>query len=381
MSDLADDSVGAVGFTSMSAISETTFPGGHSHIGVLTAPVLDAHRVGITFQPFDTVKEAWLGLTRFSPRATLYHSAEWVETLRRTYGFRFRVAMLEHRGVAQAGIIFARVHRPLSQWWVALPFSDTCPPLALDPEAEAELLTDLHRVCGNRRFEIRGMTAPERWQNAECFLSWELDISEPPSKLYARLESNFRRNLAKARKAGVAVEHGNSPELIERFYQLHARSRRRLGLPCQSSRFFRIVSQVFRNNIDVWLASHGGRDVGAVFLIAHGDALFYKWSARDGNESSGAVHLLAWSLVEHWAGKYRRLDLGRTDARNVGLNRFKSGIGGRSNQLPYAFFPGARTNPSSEILSGRHRLLADIWRRLPAPVCRAIERFAYQYLS
>jgi hypothetical protein len=365
----------------MNAISGTTFPSEHGHLGVLTAPLLQTRREKITFKPLDQVQDSWLQLTRSSPRATLYHSPQWIETLRRTYGFRFQAAMLDHRGVAEAGVVFARVRRPLSQWWVALPFSDACPPLALSPDAEAELLTDLPRVGGSTRFEIRGAAASQRWTSADCFLSWELDISGSPLKLYAGLQANFRRNLAKARKAEIAVAHGNSPEFIDRFYQLHTHSRRRLGLPCQSLRFFRIVSEVFGYNVDVWLASHRGRDVGSIFLIGNGDALFYKWSARDPSEASGAVHLLTWSLVEHWAGKYRRLDLGRTDARNAGLNRFKSGLGGHSSALPYAFFPAAPHSLSSEILSGRHRLLADIWKRLPAPVCRTVERFAYQYLS
>jgi hypothetical protein len=264
---------------------------------------------------------------------------------------------------------------------VALPFSDACPPLAIDPVAQANLLGNLQQHCVNERFEIRGITAPPKWQSADYFLSWDLDISGSGPQLYRSLESNFRRNLVKARKSGITIEHGNAPELVDRFYRLHTVARRRLGLPCQSLRFFRILRRVFGEDIDVWLASRQGCDVGAIFLIGEGDRLYFKWSARASNETSGAVHLLAWSLVEHGAGKFYRLDLGRTDVRNEGLNRFKHGLGGHSSVLPYAFFPVAPHNLSSEVLSGRRRILADIWRRLPGPVCRGIERFAYQYLS
>jgi hypothetical protein len=348
---------------------------------MLSQPLSSSARVSISFEPLEDVHRKWRSLTQSSPLANLYHSERWIEALRLTYGFRFQAAIAEHDGMADAGILFARVRRPLTSWWVALPFSDACPPLTVVPGAEAALLSELQRDCISERFEIRGVIAPPEWQSADYFLSWELDISGSVAKLYRSLESNFRRNVAKARKSGITIQHGNSPDLIDRFYRLHTGARRRLGLPCQSLRFFRILRRVFGDNVDVWLASRQGHDAGAIFLIGEGDRLYFKWSARAPDETSGAVHLLAWSLVENWAGRYWRLDLGRTDARNEGLNRFKHGLGGQSSVLPYAFFPVAPHNLSSEVLSGRRRILADIWRRLPGPVCRGIERFAYQYLS
>jgi Acetyltransferase (GNAT) domain len=336
----------------------------------------------IAFEPLENVRDQWHALTRASAHATLYHSGPWIESLHLTYGFPFRALLVERQGVVEAGVLFAQVRRPLARWWVALPFSDTCPPLSLDAEADAHLLVRLPKHFDNDRFEIRGMAAPAKWESADHFLSWELDISDSSPALYRSLETNFRRNLAKARKCSIAVEHGNSPEILDRFYRLHQRSRWRFGLPCQPARFFHILRQRFGDGVDVWLASHHSHDLAAVFLLAHGDTLHYKWSARHANETSGAGHLLTWSLVEHWAGRFQRLDLGRSDIRNLGLNRFKHGLGGRPSALPYAFFPSAPTNPSSsEVLSTKRRVMTGIWRLLPPPLCRGIERFAYRYLS
>ena len=368
-------------------VNRTCYSGVNGHFleqrrdPVLSQPSPCSKSPIITFEPLEHVQEQWRALTSLSPQATLYHSERWIEALRLTYGFRFRAAIVERGGIADAGVLFARVRRPFTRWWVSLPFSDACPPLALEAAANADLLSRLGACFGNDRFEIRGITAPPEWQSAEHFLSWELDLSGSAPGLYRALETNFRRNVAKARKSGAKIEHGSSPEMVDRFYRLHQQSRRRLGLPCQPLRFFQIVRQVFGDSIDVWLASYQEHDTAAVFLLGQGDTLYYKWSARDSNESWGAGHLLTWSLAEHWAGKFRRLDLGRSDIRNFGLNRFKHGLGGRSNALPYAFFPIAPHNLSSEVLSPKRRILADIWRRLPEPICRGIERFAYQYLS
>jgi hypothetical protein len=334
------------------------------------------------FEPLDNVYEQWRALMRSSQQATLYHSEPWIESLRLTYGFPFRAAIVERSGEARAGVLFARVRRPLARWWVALPFSDSCPPLTSYPDADAELFACLAAYFGHERFEIRGIATRPQWQGADHFLSWELNVSASAPELYRSLETNFRRNISKAQKSGITIEHGNTPQIVARFYRLHQRSRRRLGLPCQPLRFFHVLRQCFDKGVDVWLASHNGSDTAAVFLLGHGDTLHFKWSARDSRESSGASHLLTWSLVEHWAGKFRRLDLGRSDVRNFGLNRFKHGLGGRSAILPYVFFPVAPHHPSSsEVLSTKRWIMTTVWRLLPAPLCRGIERFGYRYLS
>jgi hypothetical protein len=349
---------------------------------MLTPSLGNSRSLNLKFAPLQDAHEQWRTLRRLSPQATLYHSEPWVDALRLTYGFEVRAAMLERSGVARAGVLLARVRRPFARWWVALPFSDACPPLSLEQDAGADLLTQLCEGFANERFEVRGTTAPRCWQSADHFLSWELEMSGSLPRLYRALETNFRRNVAKARKTGITIEHGNSPEIVGRFYQLHQRSRRRLGLPCQPLYFFHVLRQRFGESVDVWLASHQGHDIAAVFLLGDGDTLHYKWSARYSTESSGAGHLLTWSLVEHWVGKCQRLDLGRSDIRNVGLNRFKHGLGGRPTPLPYAFFPAAPHNPSSsEVLSTKRRILTEVWKLLPAPLCRGIERFGYRYLS
>ncbi|HJU11643.1 MAG TPA: GNAT family N-acetyltransferase [Candidatus Binataceae bacterium] len=336
----------------------------------------------IKFEPLENARDQWRALVGTSAQVTLYHSEPWIEALRLTYGFSFRAAIIEHKGVPHAGVLFARVRRPFARWWVALPFSDACPPLTVEPAASPDLFARLPEFFGHDRFEIRGICPPSQWQGADHFLSWDLDVSGSAPGLYRGLETNFRRNLTKALKSRIKIEHGNSIEMVTRFFRLHQQSRRRLGLPCQPWRFFYALRQCFADSFDVWLASHQGQDIAAVFLLAHRETLHYKWSARASNETSGAGHLLTWSLVEEAAGRFQLLDLGRSDIRNSGLNRFKHGLGGRSSVLPYAFFPVAPHNPSSsEVLSTRRRIMTDVWKLVPSPLCRGIERFAYRYLS
>jgi len=129
------------------------------------------------FEPFEKIHEQWRTLTRGSPHTTLYHSERWIEVLQLTYGFAFHAALLQHHGKVHAGALFARVWRPFARGWVALPFSDSCPPLPLERTVDAELFGDLRELIGNDRFEMRGVTAPPLWQEVDNFLLWELDLS------------------------------------------------------------------------------------------------------------------------------------------------------------------------------------------------------------
>jgi hypothetical protein len=335
----------------------------------------------ITFEPLGSVQERWFWMLRTCQDRSLYHSERWLTLLRTVYGFSFRVAMLERNSAIAAAIIFARVRRPFTAWWVSLPFSDNCPPLAPQPGSQTLLLAELLRRYPHERFEIRGVRTPPPWRSVECFLTWSVDLSLGASSLYRLLASNFRRNIAKAQKSGVSVEHGNSSTLIARFHKLHWEGRHRLGLPCQPLRFFLTAREVFGSDVDIWLASHHGRDLATIFTIGDGEKLYYKWAARDVGDVNGAGHLLYWSIIEQCAGRFSVFELGRTDQRNAGLNRFKHESGGRRRPLPYAFFPYAPENPSSEILDEKKRLAAAIWRRLPGSLCKMIERYGYVYMS
>jgi Acetyltransferase (GNAT) domain len=110
-------------------------------------------------------------------------------------------------------------------------------------------------------------------------------------------------------------------------------------------RFFVALREIFGGDVDIWLASHQGRDLATIFTIGDGEKLYYKWAARDAGDLNGGRP--SFVLVDHRAMR-RALsvfDLGRSDQRKAGFNRFKHESSGRCQPLPYAFFPCA---PESE---------------------------------
>jgi hypothetical protein len=341
----------------------------------------------LLIEPYSTDHVAWSALVDQSFSATLYHRKEWIELLARCYGFSIFVAGVYRRDELLSACVLARAKNPFSKRFISLPFSDTCEPL-IRPGGDADLLPSILPAQGPKGFtyEIRGLGAARPWETASCFQEWTLDLNRPRAALQRALETNFKRNLKQTSARSVEIERGASIALLKRFYAMQLETRRRLGVPPQPWRFFKMVHEVFTRNsqLEIWIAHDKGKDEAAAVFVRDKNRIYFKWGARrtvPAQTPSGANHLLLWSAVEAFAGQADVLDLGRTDIRNEGLNRFKRGLGGSPRPLPYSFYPRLRGEPSSEVLQGRRAMLASLWRRFPLPVTRIVGTAIYRFLG
>jgi hypothetical protein len=357
--------------------------------GVMPDIMVDADVAGdgegatrLRLRPFDEDRTVWQELLKKLPDATLYHRDPWVKLLAHAYGLSLWLATLYQDGRIVAGSVFARA--PLSGRFVSLPFSDTCPPLAVEPEAAQWLLKALiTQAPPHRAYEVRGIAAAAPWETVKCFVEWRLNLDRPLVQIESALALNFRRNLRRALRQPVRIERGSCVNLLERFYAMQLESRRRLGLPPQSWRFFKLTREIFaaEGNFEVWIASENGKDVASTVFLRDGDVVHYKWGARRTSSHSAANHLLFWNAIEEFAPGTRILHLGRTDVRNQGLMRFKKELGASANPLPSAFYPRAPRQVSSEALTGAFAIAARIWRRLPIFATEVGGRVVYRFLA
>lgn len=338
---------------------------------------------GLAILPFEQARPLWdTAMTRF-PGATLYHRETWLRALRRTYAMGLVVAALSESGAVRAAALFARSRTVFGNRLVALPFSDSCQPLARDAEAGGELMRRLAESRAARSMEVRGASGPAPWRNYEYFVHFQVDLQRP----FAEIQKNFGRHLRnkakRARREGILIDRGSGRDYMERFYQLQLITRRRLGVPPQPFRFFDAVHGEFApaGNCEIWFARHEGRDLAGLVLLRDGDELYYKWGARTDDGPPGANHLLTACLVEEFAQKAKSLDLGRCDSRNAGLVSFKGDLTGVSRPLPYAFYPAVPHTVSSEVLTGPAKLVSTAWKRLPLPLTRLAGETLYRFLG
>ncbi len=337
----------------------------------------------LTLRPLSQSRDTWQRLLSTIPGADLCHGYAWLDLLSEAYGLSMWLATFARERGVVAGCVFARSHNPFVKRFVSLPFSDNCPPLALDREAAGELLDALvAQATPGTVYEIRGIEAGAPWETDGCFVNWRLNLHRPLASIEQGLGLNFRRNLRRAAQAGIKVERGDGLDHLKRFYALQLESRRRFGLPPQPWQFFKLARERFTPGIfEVWLASEHQQDVAAAIFLRDGEVIHFKWGARKVDRRSNANHLLFWNAIEEFVPRAVALDLGRTDFRNEGLMRFKKELGATATPLPYSFYPRAPRQVSPEVLTGGYKVLAQVWRRLPIFASRPLSRAIYRFLA
>jgi Acetyltransferase (GNAT) domain len=335
-------------------------------------------------RPWTSGDETWNDLATADNGATLYHDPRWLRLLEEAYGFKIVIAAIAHGSQLAAACLLARAKNPFKPRLVALPFSDTCPPLATDPSALCGLADGLMRQAPSRGgCEVRGVALPDPWQVVNCFEDWAVDLRRPLAELQRRCASHFRRQVRRAVETGLSVHCGSSLDDLYDFYQLMVETRSHQGIPVQPLRFFKRVHQLFSpaGDIEIWSVRQGGQPIVSGLMLRSFGGLHYKWSARRADSQAGAAQALTWSVIERHAGISQSLNLGRADSRNTGLVRFKKESGAEPAPLPYSFYPSAPNQVSAEVLSGPMKVLSQAWRRLPPSATRALSTLIYRYMA
>lgn len=338
---------------------------------------------GLRILPLESARADWDALAESHPEATLYHRGPWLEVLSRAFGVRPSLAIIGDSSSTLAACLLARGCNPLRRGLISMPFSDFCPPLAVDDLARDALMAGLAGMAGQSRLEMRGFAGFYPWHVLYHFQRWTLDLSRPFQAIERAADREVRRHMRRARTSGVSIDCSRSVDAIETFFRLQLESRRRLGVPSQPLKFFRLVHEVFAklDSIEVWFALHQGKRIAAVVVLRDGDVLHAKWSARSAGSPDGASHLIFMSIAEQHALRARALDFGRTDSRNHGLTRFKRELGATASDLPYSYFPQMPSVTSAENLTGVWQTASRVWRNLPLPVARVLNNVTYRYLA
>ena len=337
----------------------------------------------------DSSDPTWVEFLSSQSDSTAFHHPAWSAVLAESYGYRpFVVALAEEGGRLHAGLPMMEVRGVLGRRrWISLPFTDYCPALVPDSrlrEALVQGLAALQADDGPRLIEIRAELPGADVFRSVRGLRHTLELrSDPEAVLRTFNRSQVRRGIDRAKRDGVTVRWATSkPDLTERFFDLHARTRRRQGVPVQPRRFFGALwERMIEPRLGFVLLAYDGDTpiAAAVFLVWNGTVI-YKFGASDTNFwKLRPNHLLFWEAIR-WGCEtgHHRFDFGRTDLDNEGLRAFKSGWGTTEDPLVYSTI--ADTPPR-----GRSGLaqpgLAALIRHSPLWVTRAMGAALYRYAA
>jgi CelD/BcsL family acetyltransferase involved in cellulose biosynthesis len=323
----------------------------------------------------------WGAFVSSCPDASPFHHPAWAQLLAECYGLRpFALVTSDTEGAIEAGLPVLQTLRGRHARLLSLPFTDACPPLVRSDRARSRLAAELALVG---RLELRGPLAGEGLVAHLRGVTHVLDLEHEPEALRRRFRPQMRRNVARAEREGVVVRRGETrADLVDTFYALHLRTRRRQGVPVQPRRFFGLLwDRLIDQGLGTVLLAYSGTTpvAGAVFLTWN-RAVTYKFGASDpAYWGLRPNNLVFWEAIREACGRGdRTFDFGRTELDNRGLREFKSGWGAREEPLVYTFAGAA---PPAEGRGLVVRALGTAIRHSPAWVCRAVGEAGYRYAA
>lgn len=327
----------------------------------------------------------WAAFAGSRPEATPFHHPAWSQLLRDCYGFRSLAFGLETEDGLVAGLPVLVVKTLTGKKrWVALPFTDYVETLGSRSDV-AELITCLERRRTEGKvssLEIR--SAASVGDGSTCGFRHVLRLGPDVEELLPTFsKTRVQQSIARASREGVIVrvaEHAD--DLLEIFYGLHLRTRKRLGVPVQPRRFFELLwERVLAKGLgSLLVAEIAGRPAAAAVFLEWNRTVVYKYGASDpALRAAQPNHALLWEAIRRaTATGASELDFGRTDLDNEGLRAFKAGWGTEESPLVYTTMGDAGATRESGPLGS---MVGFTIKHAPTWVCRALGETLYRYAA
>ena len=331
---------------------------------------------------------AWLEFVGAQSAATPFHHVSWTRLLEECYGYRsFALVVHDASGRIAGGLpIVDVVRRRSRRRWVSLPFTDHFPPLVTTPAVVSELpqLLDATR----REHEVSSLVVRDRLSDRVAHVDnssvrHTLALPEDFDAAAKGFVPPLHRNLRRASKVGLQVRPFESEaDVIDGFYPIHLATRRRLGVPIQPRRLFRLVWRHLLESglgFGLLVSSEQGPVAAGIFLAWNGTVVC-KYSASYREAWPSRPNDLMFASAIRWGIDHEchTFDFGRTDVEASGLRRFKRGFG--------AIESPASVSTLGVVPSGRlrHALeagMVPVLQRAPSFVTRATGELFYRYAA
>lgn len=326
------------------------------------------------------------------PAASVFHTAAWARVLVRTYGHKPFYLRFCHEMAAPALVPLMEVQSPITgRRGVCLPFSDLCAPLLPGSIGLHMLRPALEQVARDHRWkhlELRGGSPPAGGPDSSppTFLGHHLDIGPGADVLWQQLAGSVRRAIRKAEGHGLHVRIDHDEKAVRSFYSIHARTRRRHGLPPQPFDFFRnlhLERLIGPDSGFVVTAGWRGNPVAAAVFLRYEKSFIYKFGASDESVwKSRPNNLVMWEGIRHLAAAgARSLHFGRTSIGQEGLRRFKLSWGAEEEAISYCKYHTHASAWQEVNANSARRLTRSIFRLMPLSLNRLAGRLLYPHLD
>jgi FemAB-related protein (PEP-CTERM system-associated) len=324
----------------------------------------------------------WDRFVAAHPRATFFHRGEWRDVIARAFRHRAHYLVAEQDGDVVGVLPLAQVKtRLFGHTLISLPFCVYGGPLAAEDvvaRALADHAASLGRKLGAAATELRFLAPPsagvlgQDWQKRDgLYVTFRRAIGADDDANLKAIPRKQRAMVRKGIERGLRAVTGRD---VDGLHAIYAESVRNLGTPVFSRRYFRVLAEAFRQDVDVVTIFDGEAAVAAVMNFTWRDEVLpYYGGGTAAARGCYANDFMYWSVMRQAGARGARLfDFGRSKA-GTGAFAFKKNWGFEPAPLPYHFqtAPG-RTIPENNPLNPKYRLMIAAWKKLPLPVANRL---------
>jgi len=296
--------------------------------------------------------------------ASIFHSAEWLKALRKTYGYEAVVYTTSApEQVLNGGLLFCHIDSWLTgERMVSVPFSDHCEPLINSSEEWNSVIASLQSQAKGKNWkyiEIRPLNSyllhegdGTGFRLAKQYYIHRLDLRPDLAQIRQGFDKNsIVRRVRRAERAGLQEKCGQSENLLRDFYDLLILTRIRHSLPPQPYEWFTNLVECLGDKLEIRLAYQEETPIAAILNLRFKNTIYYKYGCLDSRyKGCGGMPFLFWRAIEEAkATGATDFDFGRSDQDNTGLITFKSHWGAAPKPLDYwRFSESVNAKPMEE---------------------------------
>ena len=275
---------------------------------------------------------------------SLFCSPSWIRVLHKTYGFQCYAAMDNE---TNACIPFMFIDNLIGTKLTTLPFSDYTDIDTDTPNKYKALIAKITAEYPGVPLILKtigkaGKPNNDFWGDAIRTAYYHRIDTRSASEISNLQSSSFKRNVAKAKKAGVSVSIKRDNLALLDFYRLYSTLRvNKFNSIPQPFQFFENVFEEFiaKKNGFIVEAAFEGKTIASIVVLQYKKVLYYKFGASDEGYLNLRPNNLLFDALIRYAYKngFKEIDLGLSGTGDSykGLVRFKESMGGIARDIVY----------------------------------------------
>lgn len=285
------------------------------------------------------------------PGGSIFHHSAWKSVLQSTFGFiPFYVAEVNPDNGRFEGILPSmRVKSRLTGTrLVSLPFTSYCAQLLPVTLIDNVIDLALRNYPDTNYLELKLFDRLEKeseiLQRQSAYNTHILHLTASTNDIFKSFHNtSVCQRIKRAGKYRLKLRMADSEEDLKLFYNLHAKIRKKHGLPPHPYRFFQNMWKLLmpQNFLLIPLLEYQGKIIAGAIILKFKEAFHFEYSAFDRDHTDVSPnHFMIWETIkiaQDEGAKY--FDFGRTASANKSLMDFKKRWGTEEHNLQYYYYP------------------------------------------